>query len=111
MPSVSRSSVGTVTIPTDYIGAKTTTISVVFTSSTSSAFFQTPMVTLDDPMRVTTPSWVQLSSAANVIYASSTDFDLPFIKSVSTPIAGVRVTCSNIDSGAIVVKVLQNAGG
>jgi hypothetical protein len=107
MPSITLSSAGTAYIATDYIGAKTTSINVSFTSSTSSAAYQL-QGTLDDPMRVTSPTWFLLSTTT---FASSTNFDTPTLVQVQTPLAGVRINSTGLSSSAITLRVLQNAGG
>ncbi len=108
MPSVTLSSAGTsATLPTDYIGAKATTVGATFSSSTSSAAFQF-QVTLDDPYKSSSPVWFYGSS---VTFTSSTNFDAPSILQILTPIAGVRVISTGLSSGSITLRLLQNAGG
>lgn len=108
MPSVTLSSAGTSSvIPTDYIGAKTTSVTATFSSSTSSAAFNI-QGTLDDPMKVSSPTWFFLSTTT---WTSSTNFDTPTMLQVLTPVAGVRLNSTGLSSGSITIRVLQNAGG
>src|SRR5215510_8531787 len=106
MPSVTLSSVGSAQLPCDYIGAKTTSVGVTFSSSTSSAAYQL-QATLDDPMQVTSPTWFNVSTST---YTSSTDFDMPTIMQILTPVAGVRINSTGLSAGSIALTVLQ-AGG
>lgn len=108
MPSVTLSSVGTSTvIVTDYLGAKTTSIQATFSTSTSSAFAQI-QGTLDDPMKTTSPTWFLISTTT---FTSSTNFDIPAMISVLSPIGGVRLNSTKLSAGSITLQVLQNAGG
>lgn len=109
MPSVTLSSVGTATLNTDYLGAKTTSVAVRFTSSTSSDVFSV-QATLDDPMVIASSnrSWFTLSSATII---STTSFDSGYYLPILTPVAAVRINSSVLSSGSIVLQVLQNAGG
>jgi hypothetical protein len=101
MPTVTLSSIGTSpAIALDYIAAKATTFSV--TASTSGSWNYTVQGTLDDPMRVTSPTWFTLSSAA--LTATST------ITSFLSPLAGVRLN-SSVNGGTLTLWALQNAGG
>jgi len=107
MPSITLSSVGTAYLPTDYIGAKGATVGVTFSTSTSSAAYQL-QATLDDPMRVTSPTWFFISTTT---YTSSTNFDQPTIMQILTPVAGVRINSTGLSAGSITLRALQNAGG
>lgn len=107
MPSVTISSAGTGYLTLDYIGAKTTSISASFSSSTSSAAYQI-QGTFDSPQMVSSPTWFLLSTTT---FTSSTNFDTPTMVQVLTPIAGVRLNSTGLSSGSITLRVLQNAGG
>jgi len=107
--SLSSASGQSAALPLDYIGAKATTLAARFGSSTSSAAFNI-QVTLDDPARVTTPSWFFLSSTP-VTYTSSTNFDVLPIVQVLTPIAAARLNSTGLSSGTITLFALQNSGG
>jgi hypothetical protein len=85
----------------DWIGAKTVSYSVVSTSS--GAVDYTIEGTLEDPMRVTSPSWFTLSSAH--LSASSS------LGNFLSPLAGIRVTSTSISSSVLTLTALQNAGG
>lgn len=112
MPSTTLSSAGVAVVLTDWVGAKTTTVGVAFASSTSSAAFTTPIqvALISSAQNSSAPTWFNLSTAATGTYTSSTHFDAVPAFSITTPVAGVRVTSSST-SGGIVVTVLQNAGG
>jgi len=107
MPSVTLSSVGSAVLPCDYLAAKGTTVGVSFSSSTSSAAYQL-QATLDDPMRVTSPTWFNVSTTT---YTSSTNFDLPTIMQILTPVAGVRINSTGLSAGSITLRAIQNVGG
>jgi len=107
MPSITLSSVGTAFLVTDYIGAKTTSVVVTFTSSTSSAAYQL-QATLDPPQTVASPTWFLVSSTT---FTSSSNFDTPTMISILSPVAAVRINSTGLSSSAIVLRVLQNAGG
>jgi len=105
--TITLSSVGTAYLATDYIGAKTTTVGVTFSTSTSSAAYVL-QATLDDPMRTTSPTWFFISTTT---YTSSTNFDQPQIMQILTPVAGVRISSTGLSAGSMTLRVLQNAGG
>lgn len=101
MPTVTLSSVGTSgSIALDYIAAKATTFAV--TASTSATWNYTVQGTLDDPMRVASPTWYTVSSAN--LTATST------ISVIAGPMAGLRLS-SSVNGGTLTLQVLQNSGG
>lgn len=107
MPSITISSAGTSNaIQLDWVGAQTTSLSVSFGSSTSSAATQV-QGTFDDPMRNTSPTWFLLSTTT---FTSSTHFDTPTLLQILSPIAGVRLNSTGLSSSNITLRWLQNAG-
>jgi hypothetical protein len=97
----SRASGSSPTIPLDWIGAKATTFSVAATTSCTVDY--TIEGTIQDPMRVTSPSWFTLSSAH--LSASSS------LGNWLSPLAGIRVTSTSISSTVLTLTAPQNAGG
>jgi hypothetical protein len=108
MPSVTISSAGTGgSIITDWIGAKTTSVTATFSTSTSSAAFKLEG-TLDSSALGFSPMWFALSTTT---FTSSTHFDSPPFVQVQSPLAGVRLNSTGLSAGTITMDVLQNAGG
>lgn len=108
MASVTISSAGfSDAITLDYIGAKTTSITAFFGSSTSSAAYNL-QGTFDSPMRSSSPSWFFLSTTT---WTASTNFDLPTMLQITTPLAGARLLSTGLSSSTITLRTLQNAGG
>lgn len=109
MASITASSAGTsATLITDFVGAKTTSINVTFSTSTSSAAYQL-QGTLDSSAQTgASPTWFLLSTTT---FTSSTNFDTPTLVQVTTPLAGVRLNSTGLSAGSITLRVLQNAGG
>jgi hypothetical protein len=84
-------------------------VSVVPNSSTSSGTFSL-QYTLDDVMLSSNPVWQGVSSAqgqAATVWTSSTAFPDGVNFQFPTPVGAVRLSASNISSGAFVMKVMQ----
>lgn len=96
----------------DWSNGSPATVSVTPNSSTSSGTFSL-QYTLDDVMQSSNPLWIGVSSAqgaAGTVYATSAGASLfpdgvlfPF----PGPVGAVRLSASNISSGAFVMKVMQ----
>jgi hypothetical protein len=102
MPIVTLSSVGNSNyLCLDYIGAQTTTFCV--TASTSGTINYNVQATLQSPMLPNSSGWFLISSA---VLTSSQYGPV----SLLTPLAGLRLTSSNLSNGTVQLEILQNAG-